>query len=139
MASWRCLHAGGSFGRVQVILSWTLDNWKQFDAWCCVRGIDPLELPSYRFYNLSLYALMEEKPEEQQAQYEGILQQADKVEYPILALRSLLGTNFFRATGKKPQRVSEPSKKKYGYVPSWWRGEEVNAKVAKGMMTQLPR
>lgn len=65
------------YGRVAAVVGWALDNWQYFDAWCCIKGVDPLELPAYRFYNLALFAIMEGKDDEQQVEIEEQLAKAE--------------------------------------------------------------
>lgn len=134
MAPRRYLHAGGSFGRVQAVVNWTLDitSWQRFDGWCCTKGIDPTELPAYRFYNLVIYHLMEGKTEEEEAAFMENLKTYDTIKHPLETLRLAI----FATAKKIPV---EPAYKSHKYVPSWWRGDTVNAKVAKTMMKSLPK
>lgn len=133
MAFGRSLHAGGSYGRAQAVVIWALENWQHFDAWCCVKGVDPSELNSLRLFNLALFYLREGRDEDALKELEQELRHADSYKHPLHLLTS---------TYSKPRAVKEVEalpKTPGGYVPSWWRGDEANAKYAMTMMKQLPK
>lgn len=116
-----------SYGRVAAVFQWALGNYQEFDAWCCTKNIDPLELPAYRFYNLALYALKEGMSDEQLVELEKTLLLCDSIQHPLheLGLRYMV-TNHKKTTSTSPNPPEERQK----YVPPWWRGESVNAKMA---------
>lgn len=116
---------------------WILDNWQDFDAWCCIKGVDPLEIPSYRFYNLAVFSLKENRTSEQIQTLEETLEASDMLLTPIEIMQRLFRTA--KVTTTKKAKPSTPAAVKKEYVPSWWRGDAVNAKVAMKMMTQLPK
>lgn len=86
MAHWRGLPPGGSYGRAQGVVLWALNNWQVFDAWCCTKAIDPLELPSYRFHHMALFALKENRDDEQMEILNADLERLDKNLHPFLDL-----------------------------------------------------
>lgn len=145
MAVRRSLPSGGSFGRSQVVLEWAEENWKDFDAWCCEKSVDPLELPYYRFHHMAIRSIKEGRTEEQLLDLERTFRIADSIKNPVF----LLGVHkrpLFRSTvTKSPQELeSAPTHnymatKKVDYVPPWWRGDQMNAKVAKSAMVSLPK
>ena len=138
MAARRSLHAGGSYGRVQAVIIYGLRNFGDFDAWCCVKGIDPLELPAYRFFNLAFWYLQDGKTLEQLEELEKELADTDKDPHPLHDLKYQSAvTSKYKAVRR--QAVEVPVEEQKRYVPSWWRGEHENAKIARKMMTALPK
>lgn len=141
MAVGRSLHAGGSFGRVQAGIIWALGNWQEFDAWCCIKSVDPLELPAYRFYNLIVWFLKEGKSEEQLELLELELRRADFDKHPLhIMTYSHVKPNSIvnRAIKDIEENDNSASDPKNQYVPSWWRGDHQNYNVAKQVMKTLP-
>lgn len=58
----------------------------------------------------------------------------DQIKNPILNL------SFTAPKRTTRQKVEElPVEEKYSYVPSWWRGEDANAKIAMNSMKTLPK
>jgi len=114
---------------------WALENWQEFDAWCCVKNIDPLELSSYRLYNLVLYHLQEGKDEEGLNDLESRFRRFDNIKHP---LHDLL-VKMTKPNKKKIKVVEEPPETKHAFIPSWWRGDAQNYVVAKSVMKTLPK
>lgn len=137
MASRRSLCTGGSYGRVQEVITWALTNWQVFDGWCCVHQIDPLELSSLRFYNLVLYHLREDLTPESLESLEQDFKRVDGNKHPLLLLTYSSENQLKKKSAQKPKppTIEEPK----GYVPSWWRGDNANAKIAMNVMKQLPK
>lgn len=92
-----------------------------------------MEIPSYRFYNVALYSLKENKEPEHVALIDQALKEADFQPAPIDLMKSL-----FKTKPSKTRTVRREESKKQ-YVPSWWRGEDANAKIAMNMMQTLPK
>lgn len=134
----RGLPLGGSYGRVRAVLTWALDHWRDFDTWCCVRSVEPLELPAYRFYNLSLFVIKEGLEANQLAELEKTLTLCDETLHPFSALQPIRVIS--REAREPVQATSLRDKPKY--IPPWYRGEEAAFKVAqvamKGIKT-LPK
>lgn len=57
----------------------------------------------------------------------------DQIKNPILNLSFTAP----KKTSRQPQEV--PVEEKYTFVPSWWRGEDANAKIALNSMKTLPK
>jgi hypothetical protein len=137
MVTFRGLSTGGSFGRCQAVLNWVEDNWQHFDSWCCSKNIDPIELPAYRFYNLALMAIKENRSEEQLEYLGQQLSTCDSVPHPLLNLTRItkIGLN---------KQVMEETKTnvKQRYIPPWYLGEEKafeNARLAQQGISTLPK
>jgi len=155
VASRGSLH-GGSFGRVQGVIFWALDNWHAFDAWCLMKmnGTDPLVLPAYRLYNLLVCKLEDGLPDEHLAILHEGFERADAVKHPLFQVGIQKGVNPY--TGKKTAEYVPPPEKQLSTeeqmaerrrqyvgdnplrkayrVPDWWKGEEANAQAAKQVM-----
>lgn len=128
------LSPGGSYGRVQAIIAWAQTNWSDFDGWCCSKNIDPLELSAYRFYNLALWYLRDDKTEEGLALIEEQLSIFDQVQNPLSGLLST-SIKIVYAGGSSISKSGTPQpEEKPRYVPPWWRGDEINAKIAMSVM-----
>lgn len=126
-----------SYGRASAIFNWVFEHWREFDTWCCIRGLDPLDLPAYRFYNIALHILTEEMNPEQLAQFEYTLQLCDATKHPLHNLQYKLARN-------TETRVPEPSttEDRKKYIPSWWKGDQANysnAMVAMKGVSALPK
>lgn len=151
MAFGGSLSPGGSYGRAQVVIGWAQDNWSHFDSWCCVKNIDPIELPAYRFYNLALTALKEtfidadpEVTAQQLANLEQTLSDCDNIQHPLAMLRTT--TTAKLVTLKKETETStnvKPSlESRHAYIPPWYQGEEKayqTAKLAQAGISALPK
>ena|SRR5258705_9685786 len=143
MAIGGSLSPGGSYGRIQVTLHWVQDNWQHFDSWCCVKGIDPMDLPAYRFCNLAMTAIREDlydaDPDIQARQLESLeetLITCDEIEHPLMRL----GKKYREANEKvsedqaQDQSKSQPQaspESRHKYIPPWYKGEEAAYKAAK--------
>lgn len=138
MAAGGGLSTGGNYGRACAVVNWALDNWGEFDTWCCLKGLDPLELPSYRFHNLALYAIHEGMTEEQLLELENTLRLCDSVKHPLHELGSL----YIRTKETSSKTTSSKANKKHDYIPPWWRGEDnafKNAQAAMYGVKALPK
>lgn len=141
MASGGRLSPGGSSGRVEVngdemsygrasaVFLWVSSNWREFDAWCCIKGIDPLELPAYRFYNLALFRIKEGMDEEQLKDLEQTFKILDSVKHP---LQDLQPTERLARDSNIPSAPSP--EERHTYIPPWWKGEQAAAKIATAAM-----
>lgn len=118
---------------MQVIFNWALQNWEEFDAWCCVKGVDPLELPAYRFYNLVIYAIMEDKDVEQRSMLERQLKMAEQHQHPF----QLRHAPITQKTEKT--LINEPKAKVQRYIPPWYRDEDYNYEIVKNVRRSLPK
>ena len=137
MAVGRSIHVGGSYGRAQAVVVWALDNWEDFDAWCCIKGIDPFELPAHRMYNLAIFALKEGKTEEQLEALESELRRCDAYKHPIKDM-TVLRAKYFKATPTTKKVEPEPEEPRR-YVPSWYKGEAAAAKIALVQAKAMPK
>jgi hypothetical protein len=145
MAIGRSLSPGGSYGRIQAVITWVQDHWQHFDSWCCARNIDPISLPAYRMHNLALLVIKEDMSEENLALLEQKLLECDTIEPPIMMLR-VIGNKLVaartRSRGGKTVPVPTSAEDRHSYVPPWWRGDQVNANVALNTMrgvSSLPK
>lgn len=132
-----------TYGRVYAVFSLIFEeeNWRDFDAWCLIKNIEPLELPAYRFFNLAVFFLKEGKNEEQLEALEESLLRCDSIVHPFLEqikVESKPIVNKQSSNNEHRQNAPEPSDSRKDYVPSWWRGDSVNYKIAKTMMMTLP-
>lgn len=132
MASWRSLYVGGSYGRVQAVVTWALENWQDFDTWCCLKNIDPLDLPAYRFYYL-IVAFVKEVNNYEDASFEENMAKFDAYGLPWENGALSTATNSANTTKEKTSTDDK------AYTPSWWRGDDANAKIAQTMMVSLPK
>lgn len=122
------------------MIIWVLEHWTEFDGWCCVKGVDPMELSSLRFYNLAMFYLRDGKTDEEVKDLHEELSLLDSIDHPLHMLyynnpKVKKGTTTSHPSPSPSPIVSDNT----GYVPSWWRGENANAKIAKNIMTQLPK
>lgn len=144
MASRRSLSPGGSYGRAQVIISWALSNWEFFDAWCCIKNIDPVYLSVYRFYNLALFCYKENLTEVQLLELELTLLECDDIQNPLQAISVRRNGNKIFPVIKEQEAASssQSPEARHKYIPPWWQGEEKayeTAKVAMGGISALPK
>lgn len=131
-----------------------MSDWGEVDARCCVWGIDPLDLPAYRFFNLMVYMLKENLDEDARLALDVKFQQMDNEPHPLYQVRFFHKTpGPFRNTKTKNPSSSAPgntpielvkeqeakAKGKPFRVPEWWMGEQAAGKRATQMMTQLPK
>lgn len=141
MAPKRGLSTGGSYGRTYAILIWVEDNWPEFDTWCCIKNIDPLDLPAYRFFNLALLCIKENRNEESLKALEESLLLCDAVEHPFQTF--LKGYKQRRVTVDTTK--SEPNQgpqEKQKYIPPWYLGEDrafQAAQLARSGISNLPK
>lgn len=121
-----------------------IENWHEFDGWCCINGIDPLELSAYRFHNLALYRLKEGMEVEQLAQLEIALEQCDDIKNPLHEFNiPKYQKKTIKSTPTQQQQPPSPKPPRqeirHKYIPPWWKGEEANAKIALNTMDNLPK
>ncbi len=124
---------------------------------------DPWKLPSYRFGALVVAYMKDDKVPEGLKEIENSLKTADEVVHPFFDARLRQSIKGFchamgsRATAtivdnviydsrfvnelpiEERKRQEAAVKGKPYRVPEWWRGEQANYKIAKSMMTVLPK
>lgn len=158
---------GKSWGRSQVIISFALDSWDEFDSWCLIHGIkeDPWKLPSYRFGALVVAYLKDDKMPEGLVEIDNALSNADSSPHPFFdpsfrrtlkAMGGILSASSYTPTSttidnvvydsrltdlpvEERKRQEAATAGKAFRVPEWWRGERANYKIAKSMMGTLPK
>ncbi len=118
-----------SYGRTVAAFNWAEGNFEYFDAWCCVRGIDPLDLPAYRFYNVVLYCMKDDKTDEGLTMIEQYFSAFDSMEHPLKELIK---------PGKNSRSKTIKPESRHSYVPPWWRGDTQNASIALKVMKEVP-
>jgi hypothetical protein len=67
---------------MQALTLWVLGEWEKFDAWCCLHQIEPLHLPSRRFYAIVKSFLYEGTTEESVAKISKALKESEKEPHP---------------------------------------------------------
>lgn len=155
-----------SFGRSQAIINFALDYWYEFDSWCLMHGIqgNPWNLPSYRFGALVVAYMKDDRTQEGIALIEESLSGADNLPHPfadpsfrrtLRAMGGILSMNSKQTSTnidnviydsrltdlpiEERKRREAAEKGKPYLVPSWWKGEKVNYKVAQSMMKTVPK
>lgn len=135
---------GGSWGRVLTIFTWALANWRELDTWSLIHDIEePWDLPAFRFYNLILYLLKENKGSDDLKILQETLIECDSMVHPFLEQvpkNKIPKTTVPKKKTVESEKAEDESKpERPAYTPSWWRGDAVNYKVAKSMMMTLPK
>lgn len=139
MATWRSIFAGGSFGRGQGVVNWLINNFGYFDAWCCAKNVDPLDLSAYRLYNLAVYCLKENLDTEALTLLDQQLMGFDHIKNPLTDFK--IKKVKAKILSNEPQSIKP--KEKYEYIPPWWQPNEeaayANAQVAIQGINKLPK
>lgn len=151
MVARRRLSPGGSYGRAQVLVNWVQDNWQHFDSWCCVRNIDPIDLPAYRLCNLALVVIKEDlhddDPDVTAQQLENldkVLLGCDEINHPLMRLGvTYSGKAVVKRVVREEETQASPTpESRHKYIPPWYKGEEAayqSAKIAQAGISSLPK
>lgn len=130
-----------SYGRAVAVFQWVTNNFEYFDSWCCIKNVDPLELPAYRFYNLAIYCMKEHLDEDKLKLFEQQFLACDIVKNPLCELKIKPVKTVLSTTSNEPQSIKP--KEKYEYIPPWWQPNEeaayANAQVAIQGIHKLPK
>jgi len=129
-----------------------MSDWGEVDAWCCIRGIDPLDLPAYRLFNVLVYMLKENLDEDQRLALQHNLEDMDKVRHPLHRVEVFQTTPVYKTSSS--QRIERPvedlspaeqaqaraeARGKPYRVPDWYLGDNAAGRRATQMMTKLPK
>jgi len=76
---------------------------------------------------------MEPMDAEQRAELERTLRISDEIKHPLHELQQRV-----KVTQSATKDTPVPKPQKERYVPPWWRGDDVNAKIALKVMETLP-
>lgn len=134
----RGLSTGGSYGRIEAVITSIQYGWSNFDSWCCIKNIDPIELSAYRFYNLAIRYLQEDKSAEQLIALENSLVECDAIKHPLREL----SLKYRKDVGQNSTEEPERSVERQRYIPPWYHGEEAafqTAKLAQAGINALPK
>lgn len=112
---------------------WAIASWSEVDIWCLERGLDPLEIPVQRFFNLIRHILFDGLTEESKKEIQHTLNEAARLGHPWLN----------KETEKtKPNNgwtVDEKGRKKPppGWTPPGWVDDKTAYRRAKEAMKKL--
>lgn len=117
-----CVYGKLRYGGAAAVIGWALANWGEFDGWCVVKGVNPLELPVRRFANLVVYALLEGLDKEAQDKMKAQIAQAGQALHP------------FDRRGRTAVSRAPKSKPK---PPPGWKSDEEAYRIAQAFIAQL--
>ena len=128
MAFRRSILTGGSYGRAQAVVVWALDNWVDYDTWCCLKGINIFEESCYRFHSLALLMIKDGMNEKELHELELTFKSCDDIKHPLQDM--IVPSMIINNSKTELQRVET----RYKYVPSWWKGEDAAYRTAQAAM-----
>lgn len=124
-----------------------LSVWQDFDGWCVVKGIDPLELSSRRFINLALWFMREGLDEEARKKLQVELDKAAYVPHPFWKVFWALGP--MSTVKLRPRPANQPAEKPTnkitgwtkpeGWTPPGWKSDAENYRNAMRVASNLGR
>lgn len=126
-----------------VLLGTTLNNWNEFDGWCATNNIEPLEMPSRRYFSAAWRWLCEGLDQEGYDKLFNDIEQSVYEAHGALKRIQVQKEKELEAAKTKEEKTEEEGKKiipisKFNAPPGWtppgWSDEAAYRNSLGGMM-----
>jgi hypothetical protein len=119
---------------MQALTLWVLGEWEKFDAWCCIHQIEPLHLPSRRFYAIVKYFLYEGTTEESIEKINKALKEAETETHPYQKIKKQNQEQVGWTRDKRGKWTPPP-----GWTPEGWLSDDVAYRKAQAAASGIAK